>query len=153
MRIECPDCGARYEVSDSRLAPGRSVRCARCARDWTPVPTDVVSLLAVQPPAASAFAEQEPASPPAPEEPLRRPHPFVLAARPNDPVGDVPQRDVLPFADMPPRRSKTLLAAWVVSVMVVAAALASAVILRDPIARAWPPSLRIYEVLRLPVDD
>ncbi len=38
MRIVCPSCAATYDVPVPQLAPGRSVRCARCSTDWTPVP-------------------------------------------------------------------------------------------------------------------
>ena len=149
MRIQCPGCGARYEVPEARLAPGRPVRCARCARDWLPMP---VPMDTAPPPEAPAFTEPEPEAA-QPEEASRRPHPFVLAPRPAELVGDVPLRDFLPVTDTGSRQSRAVLAAWIVSVALVAAALAAAVVLRDPISRAWPPSLRVYEALRLPVDD
>lgn len=35
MRIECPSCGAGFEVSSSALQPkGRTVRCAACKSTW-----------------------------------------------------------------------------------------------------------------------
>jgi predicted Zn finger-like uncharacterized protein len=57
MRIVCPGCEAAYEVPEAMLSPGRTVRCARCGRDWVPWPE--------QDQAAAALAEEElPAAPP-----------------------------------------------------------------------------------------
>ncbi|MFC7608495.1 MJ0042-type zinc finger domain-containing protein [Teichococcus aestuarii] len=38
MRLECPACAAAYDVPDALLAPGRAVRCVRCAQSWVPLP-------------------------------------------------------------------------------------------------------------------
>lgn len=40
MRIVCPGCEAAYEVPEAMLSPGRAVRCARCGRDWVPLPEE-----------------------------------------------------------------------------------------------------------------
>jgi predicted Zn finger-like uncharacterized protein len=34
MRIACPTCAATYDVSASRLLPGKKIRCARCGGEW-----------------------------------------------------------------------------------------------------------------------
>jgi predicted Zn finger-like uncharacterized protein len=37
MRIVCPGCKTQYDVPEAMLAGGtRTVRCARCASEWTP---------------------------------------------------------------------------------------------------------------------
>ena len=72
MRIVCPGCEAAYEVPEAMLSPGRTVRCARCGRDWVPLPE--------QGQAAAVVEEDIPAAPPA-EPPARE-----LAAEAQDPV-------------------------------------------------------------------
>ncbi|RKK00289.1 zinc-ribbon domain-containing protein, partial [Teichococcus wenyumeiae] len=54
MRIECPACGAAYEVPEHLLTrpdgtPARPVRCLRCGQEWQP----------------AAQAPESPPSPPA----------------------------------------------------------------------------------------
>ena len=34
MRIACPTCAATYDVSASRLLPGKKIRCMRCGGEW-----------------------------------------------------------------------------------------------------------------------
>ena len=141
MRIECPGCGARYEVPDDRLAPGRSVRCARCGRDWIALGTEA----RVVPAAPRLPAEPDPPS--VEESATLPPRPFMLASQASDPPV------VVPMQHAPPRRSAALVAAWAASGGLVAAALVLAVVLREPIARAWPPSLRVYDALNLSVTE
>ena len=47
------------------------------------------------------------------------------------------------------RRAPGLALAWAASVLVVIAALGAAVVWRDQVAQAWPPSLRVYVALGL----
>ncbi|WP_198670723.1 zinc-ribbon domain-containing protein [Oceanicella sp. SM1341] len=36
MRLQCPNCSARYQVPDSAIPPtGRSVQCSACGTSWT----------------------------------------------------------------------------------------------------------------------
>lgn len=51
--------------------------------------------------------------------------------------------DRLAAAPAPPAASAGPMAAWVLTVVVLAAAVASAVTWRDSVIRAWPPSGRI----------
>jgi predicted Zn finger-like uncharacterized protein len=116
VRITCPTCSAEYDVPGS-LAPGRSVRCARCGNQWAPVP--------LPEPVVEMVPEPVP-------EPLPPPPPTALV----------------------PVRPKTgsrlpLLLAWIGSVVVIVALLAAAFFLRDPIMHGWPPSIRVYSLLRL----
>ena len=120
MRIDCPSCAASYEVSDHLLAGRKTVRCARCGRDWAPasVSPALVSDVAVPP-----------------EGFLDPPRPGLDEVEPAPP----PDR----FS------SPGLRLAWAASVLVLLAGLAAAVFWHDRIARAWPPSLRVYAALGL----
>ncbi|PHK95826.1 hypothetical protein CR162_05625 [Pseudoroseomonas rhizosphaerae] len=60
MRLECPACAAAYDVPDSLLAPGRAVRCVRCAQSWVPVPPRLEA-----PPRRLALPPLRPSGPPA----------------------------------------------------------------------------------------
>lgn len=77
MRIVCPGCEAAYEVPEAMLSPGRTVRCARCGRDWLPLPE--------QGQAAAVVEEDIPAAPPV-EPPARELAVGELAAEAQDPV-------------------------------------------------------------------
>ena len=123
MRITCPSCAAEYDVPGV-LAPGRTVKCAKCGSKWAPVPP----LPPPPPPMIEAKAEPvAPIPPPAPP----RPTPMVA-----------------PLAEPPPRRLPLVLA-WVGSLLVLAGLVAAAVVWREPVMAAWPPSIRLYALLRL----
>ncbi len=134
MRIVCPACAAGYEVPAERLAPGRTVRCARCGVDWTPVP-----------------AEPEPAESPLPESAAS---PLPAPAAP-----DVPREPAAP----PPIATDASLAgpalargggvalrlAWALSVLALLAAAWGAYAGRGAVMQAWPPSVRAYAAIGL----
>ena len=142
MRIECPDCSARYDVPDARLAAGRSVRCARCGRDWAPLP-------AAAPPEPVAPEPELPAPEPEPPPAPRPGHPFLVSARASAPAPDL---DPPPAPTAPVRRgNRGLAVGWLFSVVLLAALVGAFVWFRGPIAHAWPPSLRIYGALHLPM--
>ena len=127
MKITCPDCSAEYNVPDT-LAMGRIVRCAKCATEWAPV--------------AAPAPEPEPPPPAAPEPEWVAPPPPAAA--------EIPARLVPPTPTPAPSVGRLpLLLAWAGSVAVIVAALAAALLLREPIMRAWPPSQRVYTALHL----
>ena len=104
------------------LAPGRVVRCARCTTQWAPVPP---------PPVIEALPE-----------PAANLPPPDLSAPP------APQLTPLAAAPAPPRASRlTLLLAWGGSVVLLVLLVAAALVWRDPIMRAWPPSTRLYTAI------
>ncbi len=122
MRIVCPSCAASYDVPDGLLAGRKTVRCARCGEQWTPPPAD------------------EPVPPEGFPDPVRpvfvEPEVATRLARLAPPT-------------VVPQRSAGLRLAWAASIVILLAALVASVVWRDRIARAWPPSLRVYVALGL----
>jgi predicted Zn finger-like uncharacterized protein len=119
MRIACPSCAAEYEVPISRLTAGKLVRCARCGTQWSPVH----AAEEVVPPEVSA------------EEPAPDTQPPMGASLP-----EVTAMDRLAAASVPLPGRGRLIGAWVLTLIVLAGAVAAAVGWRDAIVRAWPPS-------------
>lgn len=125
MRLTCPKCDAAYEVSPILLAGHQTVRCARCGHNWTP--PEAEGLVAVPPPPEPAEVEE----PPAPR--------LTAESRPSRPSPLLPRR----------RRRPGLLAAWILSFVVIALGLWAVVAYRGDIMRAWPPSTRAYSAIGL----
>ena len=116
MQIACPSCGATYEVPAARLKPGRSARCAACGAEWKPA------------------AETEPAPPEA------EPPPAIPAASPVAEAAAVPApflsaMERLAAEPSPSPRSPALLAAWLLTALLLAAGGISAVVWRAEIMR------------------
>ncbi len=142
MRIVCPSCAATYDVPDARLAPGQSVRCARCGTDWAPVAEPEPMF---KPPVSKA---------PVPPLPLPDPEP---ASYPEPAPTDVP---MLPspnlYAPAPDRPNAittgepAVFAAWAVSIALLVGLGWAAVTWRGDVMRAWPPSERLYTAIGLP---
>jgi predicted Zn finger-like uncharacterized protein len=121
MRIACPSCAAEYEVPDSRLKPGKLVRCARCSEKWLPrLPTDTQGM------------PNEASEPP-------MPHPERDIAS----LPEVTAMDRLAASPAPQPARGRLIAAWVLTFVVLAAAVAAAIGWRDTIVRTWPASGRL----------
>jgi predicted Zn finger-like uncharacterized protein len=148
MRIVCPSCSAEYEVPESRVTVGRTVRCARCGSDWVPVTAT---------PSATADAE----TPPKAEVPLGVPAPPELEAfAPLEPARadnnearrslvTVSRSAMARLAAHPalPRSSTALRLAWAGTIVLLLVLLAGAFAWRSQIVAAWPPSARAYAVL------
>lgn len=125
MRIVCPNCAAEYEVPASRLAPQRKLRCSRCGGAW----------LAADPPAPDAFDQD----------------PLEFRAGPED------ERETAPLTALPPvtamdrltaaaRHAKapaSLTAAWIMTFIILIAAVGAMIAWREPLVRAWPAGGRI----------
>lgn len=127
MRLDCPACAASYDVPDALLVGRRVVRCARCAHQW--------SSDAPMPALAVPFTQPEPA---------RHPEPLAEAA-PRAPIAAerlTPLRVAAPSA-------RGLRLAWAGSLALLAASIVLGLALHRPIARIWPPSLRLYAALGL----
>jgi|SRR5271165_304809 len=127
MHIACPSCAAEYEVPATRMKSGRAVRCARCGAQWKPV-VDVDPAPPPEPPGPPA-AEPRPVTPPPP--PVTPPPPAVTAT---DRMETSPTRSPRPAG---------LLAAWLLTFLLLAGMGVAAVVWRAGIMRAWPPSSHI----------
>ncbi len=121
MRIVCPNCAAAYEVPANRLKQRQTVRCARCAKEWTAVRD-------TEPPASTERTPVADAPPPA--EPK-----FELPA--------ITAMDRLVAGSRRPRASIALVAAWVLTLGVLGGGAAAVIVWRDSIVDSWPPSARI----------
>jgi predicted Zn finger-like uncharacterized protein len=123
MRIACPSCAAEYEVPTSRLTPRKLVRCARCGGEWVAI-RDASEL---SPDANDTLAEHDP-------------------DRTREAEGALPPMtamDRLAASAPPPSRPARLTAAWIMTFVILAVAVAAVIAWREPIVRAWPPSGRI----------
>lgn len=146
MRIVCPSCRAAYEVPETLLAGGKTVRCARCGNEWTPI--QVPPLPAAATPAPS-FPEE---SPPPEEEPEGRRHiePRLSGYRTRnidtaDDERPLPRDDEIELA---PRRGGAVVG-WLISLAILALLLWAAFAFRDAVISAWPPSARLYAAFGL----
>jgi predicted Zn finger-like uncharacterized protein len=161
MRIACPNCAATYEVPDKLLAAGpRPLRCARCRHEWQATPADAAGGTApeaAQPvPAGGPPPERFPpmpapaAAPTAPEvvadePPPQRPPP-ARGPRQHTPIDPLPAGEAEPGED---RARRIALAAWAASILLLLGLAAGAVVWRQQIMAAWPPSERVFVALGL----
>jgi predicted Zn finger-like uncharacterized protein len=129
MRIVCPSCSAAYDVPDSRVLPGRVVRCARCAQEWAPV---------------------DAAPPQTPEPPQFSPEPITPEDAP-PPIATIRQSAMDRLAAHParPPSKSGLKLAWAASIFVIVLALVGAFAWRSSVVAAWPPSERVYALFGL----
>ncbi|MDR3506830.1 MAG: DUF3426 domain-containing protein [Caulobacteraceae bacterium] len=137
MILTCPECATRYFVADDRIGPeGRTVRCASCGSKWTALPDEPLELDA------------------SPEE-------GAVASEPREAEPDLTalSGDELPkaFRERAQTRIKVREAAaqgvvWAVLVGGVALILATAVVLRQDVARVWPRMAGVYALLHMPVN-
>jgi predicted Zn finger-like uncharacterized protein len=149
MRIVCPSCEAAYDVPDTLVARRRTLRCARCGREWAnESPADA--------PPAEAPASEAPASEagvpkiPVPEVPAPeiaappQPQPPRVAATLSEALAD--QR-----VGQPPSRSPAakIWLAWIASLALLAALGFAAWQYRADVMRVWPASERVYQALGL----
>jgi predicted Zn finger-like uncharacterized protein len=134
MRIVCPHCAAAYDVPDGLLTGRKTVRCARCTKEWQPVEASP----------APAAIESAIAPPPPP--------PIVQPPRPPRRTVDLGPMAIDRLMATPQRKSRAGLAlglAWLVSIALVAALLGGAYVERSAVMAAWPPSVRLYAAMGL----
>jgi predicted Zn finger-like uncharacterized protein len=125
MRIACPSCAAEYEVPASRLTPRKIVRCARCGGEWMPVreAEDMTGQLVT----VAAPAEREPAQ----------------SAEPAMALPAVTAMDRLAASPVPAPSRAGLIGAWVLTFVVLVAAIGVTIAYQREIVSLWPPSGRI----------
>ena len=139
MRIVCPSCAAAYEVPDAVVASGRNMRCARCAtefqpgqRSQPPVPTGPAP---ISDPATAVLGAPIPTSGAVTAE--RHVAGGAGAAAPVSQARLVSRlHAILPA---PP-----VLAGWALSLVLLVGIGAGALVWRQAIMHAWPPSTRLY---------
>jgi predicted Zn finger-like uncharacterized protein len=126
MRIVCPACETAYDVPDAVLAPGRTLRCARCRSEWVPVVQPIDEADAGEAPVLVAGQDAAP--------PDRLQVPVVRVAPSADP-------------DWPDGPRVAVIAGWLVSLMLLGGMGYAALAWRQPIEHAWPPAVRAYALL------
>lgn len=160
MRIRCPSCAATYEVADAMLKTPRTVRCAKCAFNWTAMPVaDQPAAVPVPDPAPEPPPPPAAAEPPAPAPAVHAPEP---PAAPEPPPPPVEEQDFfgpikpLAFERMATARdlaqevhrgSRPLAFAWAASIAILLLTGTGLWFGRDSVMRAWPPSARAYALL------
>jgi predicted Zn finger-like uncharacterized protein len=135
MRMVCPACSAAYEVPDSLLTPGRSVRCARCGHQWAPVELEPPPR---EPPAAPGWPDAE-----------------LIEDVEAEPLGRAPlQTPSFTAMDrLALHRASTggspvaLRIAWVASLLALLLLAAAGYVWRAEIMHVWPASQRLYHAL------
>lgn len=163
-RIACPNCAARYEIAAEVLGPaGKKVRCVRCGHVWLAVPEgDAPAARASDPPPwpePRAVRLRDPGDEPA-AEPERAAavaaSALATVQTPGSPPPAAPSvATVTGVADRgrdfrpQDRGSVALLAAWLLSVAVLAAVAWGAIAYRAEVIDAWPASQRLYALLGL----
>ncbi|WP_158611643.1 zinc-ribbon domain-containing protein [Teichococcus wenyumeiae] len=142
MRIECPACGAAYEVPEHLLTrpdgtPARPVRCLRCGQEWQPAAQAPES-----PPSPPASPSRAEAAGPAVPQP-------VLPARHAAPTQLQPGPAPAPVAVPDSRGTMAPLLAWAASLVLLAVVLAVLVLQREAVMAAWPPATHLFHALGL----
>lgn len=143
MRIVCPSCAAAYELPDARVLPGQPVRCARCGTNWTPVAEALLVSKPFGPLLPPIDAGSLPTGPLPTAKPAS-PSPDAQIFSPPDPYAATLDRSGVSLAAGP-----AVLIGWVVSIAIVIGLCWAAVVWRDDIMHAWPPSERLYSALGL----
>ena len=141
MRIVCPSCEAEYDVPDTMLGRARTVRCAKCAREWAP--------FAAPPPAPpmESFAEMMAAEPePEARAPAAPPAAGTLADQ--APPIVVPKRMREPKVPGGPP-GVGLVIGWLITGAIVLAGMGALVLKRPEVVAFWPPARRLYILLGL----
>ncbi|MCS6921933.1 MAG: zinc-ribbon domain-containing protein [Elioraea sp.] len=164
-RIACPNCAARYEIAAEVLAPaGKKVRCVRCGHVWlaTPESETRASASSDTPPwpeprqVRVREPEEEPAADPeraaagaaaAPPTAPLPPAPPIARLRAGAVEGE-PAGRARPAA-AGDRGTTALVAAWALSLAVLALAAWGAIAYRAEVIDAWPASQRLYALLGL----
>jgi len=151
MILTCPECSTRYALDARQLGTaGRKVKCVRCGHVWFQErPADA--------PVAPASAEEVAgASPPSGAAEALEPRPAAAAGAAAGPaIGNraAPvERGGLPSTEFRTVRRGRAAAGWVALVLLIAGLLTVGAAARHQIVAMWPPALKLYDTLGLPVD-
>jgi predicted Zn finger-like uncharacterized protein len=149
MILTCPSCGTRYQSDSARfVAPGRNVRCAKCAHVWFQSAPEPEREPEPQP-EPEIVAEREPVAEPEykPEAPLV---PVPQFAAPNA----APMSEALPMRRRVRRRAGGLavqVISWAALVFLAVFVGWATVQFRQPIVDMWPQTASLYNAVGLPV--
>jgi len=140
MLIECPKCGAGFQVPERLLRDRtRPLRCGKCGTVF-PIPEPP----ALEPEPLAYRAPEPPTPAPVAEEPRPAPAPPAEEPRPEPPAaGDTPPE----AADG--AGSRGLRAAWAASIALLIGGGLAAIIQREAVMEAWPPAARLFAALGL----
>jgi predicted Zn finger-like uncharacterized protein len=141
MRIVCPSCSVAYDVPDSLITAGRTVRCAHCSGEWTPVPATAAGTEPAPQPIGDPTASipDVPVTATAPEGSAAEPVPAAEAPSPRSSAMD---RLAMPSARPPSRLWLRL--AWLSSLALLVFLGWAGYAWRAQIVEVWPPSARVY---------
>lgn len=128
MFIACPSCSASYDVPDRLMRAGREVRCTRCGNQWVPLAEDEPQ------PVEAIEAESSLEQPPPPEA-------MTVAGQ--------TAMDRLAAGASPRVRDRTLVAAWVASVVGLLLLATALYVFRADLMAGWPPSARLFTAFGL----
>lgn len=130
MIVTCPSCSTRYLVDPAAIGhDGRRVKCARCGHQWRE------SAIEVLPPPA-----------PAPRPVLVGP----AAPQPMPPPSAADHITNLP-AVIAPRRRDGPAVGLALAVLLIGGLAGVGYFARDSIIRFWPPAIRLYDTIGVPV--
>ncbi len=146
MILTCPECATSYFVDDSRISPaGRSVKCSSCGAKWVALAD------------GDGEAPAAPASAPAPSPATPAIAPRVYAV--DDLLVEGPEpakaevvKEKPARPPMATREANGKVMVWAASAAVIVALVAGALIFRDQVVRAWPPSGKAYTSVGVPVN-
>jgi predicted Zn finger-like uncharacterized protein len=136
MILTCPQCATGYFVEDGQIRPGgRTVRCAACGTRWTAHPEGPLELVSSDEEGAVARAPTQPDV-----EPILTGEDLPRAFR------DKAQED------RKMRRAALTGVVWAAVGVAVVLVIALALIFREGVVRAWPPTASLYAAIGLPVN-
>jgi predicted Zn finger-like uncharacterized protein len=135
MLIACPNCAAGFDVPERLLRDrSRSLSCGQC-RTVFPIPEpQAPEPLVRHAPEPSPVYEAPPAPPPA------------MAETPRSEPAVAPEE---PPAAPKSARDGRLRAAWAASIALLIGGGLTAIIKRDALMEAWPPTIRLFAALGL----
>ena len=130
MIVTCPSCSTRYLVDPAAIGhDGRRVKCARCGHIWRESAVESV------------------ATPPAEPQPvLVGPAATQTAARPSA-AGHITNLPVV----ITPRRRDGPAVGLALAILLIGGVAGVGYFARDQIVRFWPPAIRLYDTIGVPV--
>ncbi|MGK9165524.1 zinc-ribbon domain-containing protein [Inquilinus limosus] len=132
MIVTCPSCSTRYLVDPAAIGPdGRRVKCARCGHIWR-----------------ESAVEPVPPPPPEPQPVLVGPAATQAAPSPSA-AGHITNLPVV----ITPRRRDGPAVGLALAVLLIGGLAGVGYFARDSIVRFWPPAIRLYDTIGVPVAE